>query len=129
MLPTYEQASETACEGSPFSNSDDGHAWIASNCERCVYDKPAREGRYEDACLLLTIAVSGRTPAEWTHVDNPRSFGEKYRCLYFRNEEDGGDTEPQPIPDPPGQITLAPREEFEASRMLTTYPQPVGAVV
>lgn len=125
MLPTYEQASGTAREGSPFSNSDEGCAWIANNCDRCIHDKAAREGRYEDACLLLTIAVFGRTPAEWTE-DKPGSLGERWRCLYFRSEEDGGDPEPQPIPDPPGQITLVPREPLEASRMLTTYPQPVG---
>jgi hypothetical protein len=124
MLPTYDQAWETASEGSPFSNSDDGLAWLEANCQRCVNDKPAREGREENGCPLIFVSLCGRTPTEWTRTDKPRSFGENYRCMYFRDEEDGGDPEPQPIPDPPGQLTLAPREPFEASRMLTDYPVP-----
>jgi hypothetical protein len=126
MLPTYDQAWGTAREGSPFSNSDDGHAWLEANCQRCINDKPAREGHEEDGCPLICVALLGRTPIEWTRTDNPRSFGEKFRCMYFRDEEDGGDPEPQAIPDPPGQLALAPREPFEASRMLTEFPQPVG---
>lgn len=124
-LPTAKEAWETATDESPFSNSDEGCSWTANNCDRCIHDKPAREGRYEDACPLLAVAHSGRTPREWVE-DKPLSLGEQYRCMYFRGEEDGGDPEPQPIPDPPGQLTIGPREPFEASRMLTIYPQPAG---
>lgn len=119
MLPTYDQAWAAARERSPFSNGTEGECWMANNCYRCVNDDP------DNGCELLLVALLGRTPAEWTE-DKPGSLGEQYRCMYFRNKEDGdgGDPEPQPIPDPPGQATLAPREPLEASRMLTTYPQP-----
>lgn len=119
-LPTYDQAWGTAREGSPFSNGTEGECWMANNCGRCINDA-------NEDCDLVLIALMGRTPAEWT-PDKPGSLGEQYRCMYFRDKEDGdgGDPEPKPVPDPPGQLTLAPREPFEASRMLTDYPQPVG---
>jgi hypothetical protein len=50
--------------------------------------------------------------------------------MYFRNKEDGdgGDPEPKPIADPPGQLVLAPREPFEATRMLTDWPSLLAEV-
>lgn len=122
-IPTYDQAWASAREGSPFSNSGEGECWMANNCHRCVNDNPD-DG---EGCDLVLVALLGRTPVEWT-PNRPGSLGEQYRCMYFRDEEDGhgGDPEPHPIPDPPGQLTIAPREPFEASRMLTEYPQPVG---
>jgi hypothetical protein len=121
-LPTYEQASGTAREGSPFSNSTEGECWMEANCYRCVHDKPAREDDPGNGCPLILVALLGRTPAEWIE-DKPFSLAERYRCMYFRDEDDGGDPEPKPVPDPPGQLTLAPREPYEAARMLTGYPQ------
>ena len=125
-LPTYEQAWETAREERAFSNGTEGYAWLENWCGRCVHDKPAREGRDEDGCPLILVSLLGRTPIEWIEQRDSSGLirlGDSYSCMYFRDEEDGGgDPEPQPIPDPPGQLTLAPREPFEASRMLTTYP-------
>lgn len=127
-LPDYDQAMAASRDEIPFSNSTEGEAWLSNNCERCLNDKPAREGRYEDGCVLILVALEGRTPVEWT-PDKPMSLGEQYRCMYFRGEDDGPDPEPAPIPDPPGQLTLVPREPYEQpARMLTISPQPaVGA--
>lgn len=122
-LPTYEQAMATSSDESPFSNGTEGQAWMSRHCARCVNDKPAREGRYEDACVLILVALNGRTPAEWTE-DDRMSLGDQYRCMYFRDEDDGPDPEPTPVPDPPGQLTLCPREPHEQARMLI----PVDAI-
>lgn len=121
MLPTYDQAWATAREGSPFANGTEGECWMDRNCYRCVNDKPSRQGDYANGCPLILVAYEGRLPAEWV-PDKPGYLGEQWRCMYFRDEDDGGDPEPKPIPDPPGQLTLAPREPFEATRMLTALP-------
>lgn len=125
-LPTYDEAFQRAKEGSPFSNGDEGYGWMANWCDRCVHDREARafEG---SGCPLVCVALNRRTPVEWldqktTGPDGlliPYSIGDQYRCMYFRSEDDGPDPEPTPIPDPPGQLTLTPREPFEQARMLT----------
>jgi len=125
MLPTCEQALATSREGAPFSNGTEGEFWFESNCYQCVNDAEARTGL--GGCDLVLIALLGRTPAEWSET-NPRGLSDRYQCAYFRSEDDGPDPEPTPIPDPPGQLTLLPREPFEQARMLTTYPQPAAAV-
>jgi len=117
-LPTYDQALATAREGSPFSNGTEGECWMGQHCHRCINDKPAREGRYEDGCVLILVALNNLTPAEWSE-DQPRSLYHRWRCMYFRDEDDGPDEEPAPIPDPPGQGALWPRDPFEQpARML-----------
>lgn len=133
-LPTYDEAWARAQEGSPFSNGDEGYGWMARWCDRCINDKPAREDDPGSGCPLVSVALLGRTPVEWldqkrTGPDGllvPYSIGDQYHCMYFRDEDDGGDPEPTPIPDPPGQLVLAPREPFEQARMLTGFPEAVG---
>lgn len=113
----------------PFSNSDEGHAWLDANCATCIHDKPARHGDEGNGCPLILIALTGKTPLQWLH--GPRdehgrySRATQYTCVMYRHEDDGPGPEPTPIPDPPGQLTLAPRERFEGVRMLTSIPQPV----
>ena len=125
-LPTYDQAWKTAHDEPAFSNGTEGHTWLETHCERCINDSPELVDR-DEGCPLILVSLMGRTPAEWT-PDQPGTLGMRYRCMYFRSEEDGGDPEPKPIPDPPGQLTLAPREPFERpARMLAPLgtPQPV----
>ncbi|WP_395109831.1 hypothetical protein [Actinomadura sp. SCN-SB] len=128
-LPTYEQAMGTSREGAPFSNGTEGECWMGQHCYRCVNDKPAREGREQDGCVLILVALDQRTPAEWIE-DQPFSLYHRYRCLYFRDEDDGGGgSEPEPIPDPPGQLALAPREPLERpARMFAPTAQDVRPV-
>jgi hypothetical protein len=72
------------------------------------------------------VAYLGRTPIQW--MEGPRSteglisIPNQYRCIEYRHEDDGP-ADPQPIPDPPGQLTLIPREDYQGHRMLTTAPQ------
>lgn len=126
-LPTADEVFAKAAEGSPFSNGTEGYAWMENNCHRCVHDKPARNDDYENACPIILVAYVGKTSAEWLRKDGFR-LGDQYTCLYFRDENDPGPDEPTPIPDPPGQLTLCPRELFERQgRMFAdTKPQEVS---
>lgn len=114
---TFEEAHATAREGSPFSNSTDGDAWMANNCERCINDKG-------DGCPLILVALIGKTPAEWIEKD-PLSL-DRYTCIHFRDEDDGpGPTEPTPIPTPDGQEELFGREGFERPARMFADTKPV----
>ncbi|MBG0828509.1 hypothetical protein HS041_12095 [Planomonospora sp. ID67723] len=111
-LPTFDEADARAREGSPFSNGTEGYTWMGNWCGRCVHDAPARRDDYANACPLILVALTGKTPAEWLESD-PYSLADRYQCLMFRPEDDPGPDEPTPVPDPPGQLTLCPREPYE----------------
>lgn len=104
-----------------FSNATEGYGWMAANCDRCIHDKPARNGNDAQGCPLVLITLMGRTPAQF--LDGPRDenglygIADQYVCTEFRGEDDPDPT-PQPIPTPPGQCELLPREPFEGHRML-----------
>ncbi len=123
-----------AREERPFANSDEGYGWMDNWCGRCIHDADQRS---EDAtgpgCPLVMVAFLGRRPIQW--LDGPRDengnyrIADQYHCIEYRHEDDGP-AEPQPIPDPPGQLTLAPRERFKGVRMFrdvvaTAIPQQV----
>jgi hypothetical protein len=124
-LPDYDDAFERAADKRPFANGDEGYGWMGANCGSCIHDKPAREDHPENGCPLIMVALVGKTPTEWLdqkvtgpHGYEPYSIEDQYRCMYWRSEDDGpGDGEPQPVPDPPGQLTLMPREPLEGVRM------------
>ncbi|MFJ4365117.1 hypothetical protein ACIP4S_13295 [Streptomyces chartreusis] len=105
-----------------FSNGDEGYSWMGANCDRCIHDKPARQGNDAQGCPLVLLTLVGRTPAQF--VDGPRSEEglyareTQYVCTEFRDENDP-DPEPRPVPTPDGQGELLPREPFEGHRMLT----------
>ncbi|KPI31397.1 hypothetical protein OV320_2613 [Actinobacteria bacterium OV320] len=109
-----------------FSNSDEGYGWMDANCATCIHDKPARQGRDHEGCPLILITLMSKRPIQF--LDGPRSpeglynIADQYRCIEYRHENDGP-TDPQPIPDPPGQLTLLPREDYQGHRMLTQAPQ------
>lgn len=69
-----------------FSNSTEGEAWMANWCDRCLYDLPAREGDYEEACGILLLALGGQTPGEWVRQEGFR-LGDQYQCTQFRPED------------------------------------------
>lgn len=115
----YEEARDEA----PFANGDEGDGWMANWCNRCWHDRDQRgEEITGPGCPLVAVALMGRTPIQWL---DQKKDGElyaragQYQCINFRDEEDGPGGEPQPIPDPPGQLTLLPREDVQGVRMLT----------
>lgn len=131
---TLDKLYAEAIDEPPFSNADEGYGWAANWCDRCVHDKDQRgEEITGPGCSLLAVALMGRTPIQW--LDQKRvtpdgrmyetySRQDQYHCINFRDEDDGPGGEPQPIPDPPGQLTLLPRETYEGVRMLTPLDEP-----
>lgn len=117
-LPTCDEALAKARPERAFSNGTEGYGWLEANCGRCIHDRPARHDDPGNGCPLILVSMLGKTPVEW--LDGPRdeqgrySIEDQYRCLYFRDEDDGPDpSEPTPIPDLPGQDALFPRDGFE----------------
>lgn len=121
-MRTYDEILADASDSAAFSNGSQGYSWTYNNCDRCINDKPAREGGYEDGCPILLVTLMSKTPAEFL---GDRVFAD-YTCVEFRDEDSGPSPEPKPVPDPPGQGLLLDREPFEATRM---FVQPADAVV
>lgn len=128
---TYNEVVADARPGRAFSNGTEGECWTANWCDRCAHEKKYRAtGNPKHCCQIYNVALGHEprvTPAEWIDQADPVSglhrLGDQYHCMYFRPEDDPGPSEPKPIPDPPGQLGMFPREDAEGVRMLTTYPE------
>lgn len=127
-LPTYDEAFARARQRSAFSNGTEADCWFEANCGTCVHDKPARNGDPGNGCPLIMVAYMDRTPVEWLEQEGIR-LGDQYHCVMYRSEDDPGPNEPTPIPDPPDQEVLFPRDGFErpARMFVDTAPQPAEA--
>lgn len=126
-MRTYDEIYASAADGSPFSNSDQGMAWMANWCDRCIHDAPARRGDEGNGCPLVLAALVGKTPLEWLTPTAADHVFAEYHCIEFRNEDDGpGGHEPRPQPEDPNQGALWPRERCEGTRMLTRTPEPAA---
>ena len=113
----YNEAFEAALDKAAFSNGTEGMSWTDAWCDRCLHDKPARDGSGE-GCPLVLVALMGRTPSEWIEHDR-FSLGDRYHCIEFRDEDSGPGPEPQPVPDPPGMDALIPRDGYTGPLMYT----------
>jgi hypothetical protein len=83
----------------PFSNGTEGYAWMDNWCYRCVHNDEERE----IWCPLLTVALLGKTPAEWIdQTADGHRLGDTYRCTEFeeRRDDDGPGDDPEPEPEP-----------------------------
>lgn len=124
-MRSVEEISDSAHDERPFSNSTEGYAWMRAHCATCIHDKPTRQGREHDGCALIALSMGGYTPAEWIpgdpQVDGGWDPTKLFMCVEYSHEDDGGNPEPKPIPDPPGQLTLFPRDGLEGVRMLKPY--------
>jgi hypothetical protein len=119
---TYDEIYNGARDGSPFSNSTEWEMWSDGWCNRpCRHDAAFQRDEALEGCPLILLAMVGKTPSEW--LEQPPGSPDRYHCIEFRGEDEPGDTAPQPIPDPPGQETLLPRESCEGVRMLTVLPE------
>lgn len=116
----YPVLFDQAVDEPAFSNSDEGYGWMGANCGTCVHEKPSRAGREDPGCPLILVALMGRRPVQW--IDGPVdergrcSLAGRYLCVEYRHEDDGP-TDPQPVPDPPGQLALFGRESYTGVRM------------
>ncbi|MET7776265.1 hypothetical protein ABZU94_10695 [Streptomyces mirabilis] len=121
----YEALLAESHDRPAFANSTEGLGWMSANCDRCIHDKPARNGEEWNGCPLILITLGGRTPKQF--LDGPRDeqglygIADQYVCTEFRGEDDP-DPNPQPVPTDPGQGELLPRQPFEGVRMLTPLP-------
>jgi hypothetical protein len=117
-MRTDDEIDAGARPGSAFSNGYEWDCWSSKWCDRCVHD----DWQTDKFCPLVAVAMLGdKTPAEWMD-EKPLSLYDRYTCIEFRSEDDGPDPTPKPIPDPPDQLLLLPREPYEGVRMLTTEP-------
>jgi hypothetical protein len=123
MSLNIPDAYERAADEPPFSNGDEGYSWMDNWCARCIHDGYGL-GKDEPQCPLIMVALCQRTPAEWIPQDEGGTvrLGDSFHCIMFRDRDDPGGYEPTPIPDPPGQLSLLPREPFEGVRMWATAP-------
>ncbi|MHC3474641.1 hypothetical protein ACYF6T_38930 [Streptomyces sp. 7R007] len=117
-MRTYDEAVKNARDEHTFSNSSQWEVWSAKNCDRCIHDKPARQGDPAQGCPLILIALAGKRPAEWLTQTPEQDVYADYTCTEFR-DENNPDAEPRPLPTPDGQGELLPREPYEGHRMLT----------
>ncbi|WP_406168971.1 hypothetical protein [Streptomyces sp. NBC_00996] len=117
-MRTYDEAFAAARDESTFSNSSQWEVWSAKNCDRCIHDKPARQGDDGNGCPLILVALMDKRPAEWLTQTEEQEIFADYTCTEFRGEDDP-DPNPRPVPTPDGQGELLPREPFEGHRMLT----------
>ncbi|MFI2620453.1 hypothetical protein [Streptomyces sp. NPDC018584] len=122
MNPSVDALYNEARDEPAFSNSSEGMAWMDANCDTCIHEKDQRNTNNPGpGCNLILVSLMGRRPVQW--IDGPRdehgrySMAGQYHCTEYRHEDDGP-TDPQPIPDPPGQLTLVPRDDYTGTRML-----------
>jgi len=118
-MPAYADAFARALDSPPFSNGDEGCAWMDNWCDPCLNDGRGL-GLDEPQCPLIAVVLSGRTPAEWFGQRDARGgyrMDDQYHCVRFRHRDDPGGREPEPVPDPPGQLCLLPRASYEGTRM------------
>lgn len=134
MIVDFEEAAKTARDEPAFSNDMEFARWAFRWCDTCRYDT-AHQAEFDpdivvhpdaprEGCPLLALAVTEQTPAEW--VEQPKDSRDRYHCVEWRpNDDTPGSGDPQPVPDPPGQLGLFQRP---ASRVrMLTQPQNVRA--
>lgn len=123
---TGDTAYDRAREGSPFSNHTMWEIWSENWCCRCRNDGMGL-GKDKPQCELIAVALCGRTPLEWlTFTTEDEVYG-NYHCINFRDRNDRRPRDPKPRPDPPGQMSMLPREPFENGRVYLDVPQEVRA--
>lgn len=99
-------AYERAKDEPAFSNSSEWEIWSARTCEECVHDGMG-VGEDQPQCPLITVALCGRTPAEWTDQQPPLGA---YACACFSRRPDEPATRAPESPAPaepiPGQLEM-----------------------
>lgn len=135
-MRTEAEIQADAKDQRPFSNGTEGYTWMAYWCDECTKND---EGR-ELWCPLLTVALLGKTPAEWIEQpwqqikgrpegETAPSLSDKFHCTEFeqRRDDGGDDSGPEPDPGPPpvceGQLDLVDAYLDTAIDELSNTPQ------
>lgn len=126
-MRTYAEIEQDARDTPAFSNGTMGYGWMANWCDRCTNDDmEKRDPSGILGCPIIAATMVGKTPIEFLAQTERDDILGNYTCIEFRDKDDPGSGEPTPIPDPPGQELLLPREPFEGARM---FVQPQGSEV
>jgi hypothetical protein len=88
-MRTHEEAMAAATDGTPFSNSTQWELWADRHCFGCKVDT-------DESCPLVLVALSGKTPAEWTAPTEQQRLQSDYDCAEFIPAVDE-----KPAPAPP----------------------------
>lgn len=112
MTADFDTALGAAKDTPAFSNSD-GYAWLDHWCGDCIHDRGARDEDGDGAgCPLVLIALSGRTPNEWTLPKDAPDWSSNYECSMYEEEPgpvaevEGAAERLVPVPVLPGQVAL-----------------------
>jgi hypothetical protein len=107
-MRSRDQISADAEEKRPFSNGTEFDVWADDHCYACVNDSP----EVEVYCPILTVALQGHWPVEWTRrmwpADDP-SFEIVDGCTDFEERRDDGggpEPDPTPLPEVDGQLDI-----------------------
>lgn len=113
-MRTPDEIQADAAPERAFSNHTEYEIWADRYCwAPCVHDDDATE----KWCPILTTALLGRWPAEWTRAKHEFTTVEGERahyevvdtCTEFEERRDDGggpDPEPTPVPEVDGQLDL-----------------------
>ncbi len=124
-MRNYDEIYSDATPGSPFSNSSQYEIWAANRgCGTCRND----DAETEKWCPILSAALMGVTPREWTTETEKDRIHGNYTCSEYDHRPDddgGGGDDPEPDPGPPpvieGQIDIL---EVFADRIVDALPAP-----
>ncbi|MFJ9114432.1 hypothetical protein ACIRJO_02665 [Streptomyces sp. NPDC102394] len=120
-MRTYDEALAAARDESTFSNSSQWEVWSAKNCDRCIHDRPARQGDDGNGCPLILISLLGKRPAEWQTQSAEDDVFADYTCTEFRHD-DAPAPQARPVSVSPGQGELLPCEPYEVRCTVTPRP-------
>jgi hypothetical protein len=102
-----------ARESRAFSNSTQFEIWAANRgCWTCTKDDQATE----KWCPILTSALTGGIPQQWTCATEEDYLHGNYTCSEYeeRPDDDGGGGEDDPEPDPgPSPVIEGQIDMFE----------------
>jgi hypothetical protein len=113
---TEDQIQADAAAERAFSNGTEYEIWAGRHCYECLHDNP-ETGTF---CPILTVALLGHWPVEWTRATHNWTVGEhsgSYEvvdtCTEFeRRPDDGPGDDPPPDrpgpwdPEMPGQVDM-----------------------
>ena len=80
-----------------FSNGTEYEIWAGRYCYECVHD----DAETEKWCPILTVALLGAWPKEWTRATEPYTHVDTCTEFEQRPDDDGPDDD-EPEPDGPG---------------------------
>jgi len=110
---TFEELfADAADDGGPFSNMTSFEVWAATMCQHgagCVHDGTWGGGAEGVDCPLITVALTLKTPKEWTDKTDAEAItAQAYVCTEFE-EVVATATDDEPADEDPDAAYAEPR--------------------